>query len=614
MPESMTEVALSLSDPAIVPATNGNSAAPAVTANILVIDDEASIRESLEVLLSLEGYKATMAVDGEEGLRMIEANNFDLVLLDLALPGQSGLELLPQIKERQPELPVIMITAYGTVDNVVEAVRAGAENFVQKPWDNEKLLADVRSAIARHKAEEENLQLKRTLKQRYNFNNIVGKSEIMLKVFDLVAQVAPSRSTVLIQGESGTGKELIAKAIHANSPRRDKPFVPINTGAMPPELLESTLFGHVKGAFTSAVASKKGLFEVAHGGTLFLDEIATMGMDTQAKILRVLQDRRFMHLGGVQEIQVDVRILAATNVDLRKEVREGRFREDLFYRLNVITVDLPPLRARREDIPLLANHFLDFYATENGFEPRRLSTDALRALVDYDWPGNVRELENSIERGVVLSNGPSSAPICSQATSPAAASRTLSSSTTPTLLSSTSSKSSNAASLSRNSSAATGTRPTPPSNSESPSPPSTRKSSASTSRSAKKAASKSRGKCPSPQNRIGNLSSHFSQSSRWAKAQENLLNQSPRCPVPAYFSSPLIYPWRKFIMAVSFSSFGTALACLSLKLKRVTGLLGCPKWQQSSQKRRFLLAPHILATGMIAGTRCWSLQGVNQKS
>ena len=258
-----------------------------------------------------------MASDGEQGLRILELENFDLVLLDLALPGQSGLELLPQIKERQPELPVIMITAYGTVDNVVEAVRAGAENFVQKPWDNEKLMADIRSAVARHRAEEENLQLKRTLKQRYNFSNIVGKSEIMLRVFDLVGQVAPSRSTVLIQGESGTGKELIAKAIHANSPRRDKPFVPVNTGAMPSELLESTLFGHVKGAFTSAVASKKGLFEVANGGTLFLDEIATMGMDTQAKILRVLQDRRFMHLGGIQEIQVDVRIIAATNVDLR---------------------------------------------------------------------------------------------------------------------------------------------------------------------------------------------------------------------------------------------------------------------------------------------------------
>ncbi len=376
------------------------------TARILVIDDEAAIRDSLEVLLTLEGYTVKMAADGDEGLKTLELEHFDLILLDLALPGRTGLELLPIIKERLPETPVIMITAYGTVDNVVEAIRAGAENFVQKPWDNEKLLADIRSAVARHKAEEENLQLKRAMKQRYNFTNIVGKSEAMLRVFDLVAQVAPSRSTVLIQGESGTGKELIAKALHANSPRKDKPFVPINTGAMPSELLESTLFGHVKGAFTSAIASKKGLFEVANGGTLFLDEIATMGFDTQAKILRVLQDKRFMHLGGIQEVQVDVRIITATNVDLRQAVREGKFREDLFYRLNVITVDLPPLRSRREDIPALATHFLELYSNENGLPPRKLSTDAMRALMDYEWPGNVRELENAIERGVVLSSGP----------------------------------------------------------------------------------------------------------------------------------------------------------------------------------------------------------------
>src|SRR5271165_4498009 len=398
----MPEVELPLNLPVSAPATSATSQ----NASILVIDDEAGIRESLEVLLTLEGYQVRMAADGPQGLRILELENFDLVLLDLALPGQSGLELLPQIKERQPQLPVIMITAYGTVENVVDAIRAGAENFVQKPWDNEKLLADIRSAVARHKAEEENLQLKRTLKQRYNFVNIVGKSEIMLRVFDLIAQVAPSRSTVLIQGESGTGKELIAKAIHANSPRKDKPFVPINTGAMPSELLESTLFGHVKGAFTSAIASKKGLFEVANGGTLFMDEIATMGMDTQAKILRVLQDRRFMHLGGVSEIQVDVRIIAATNIDLRQAVRDGQFREDLFYRLNVISIDLPPLRQRREDIPLLTQHFLDYYANENGFASRRLSAEALRALMDYDWPGNVRELENTIERAVVLSSGP----------------------------------------------------------------------------------------------------------------------------------------------------------------------------------------------------------------
>jgi DNA-binding NtrC family response regulator len=347
-----------------------------------------------------------MAPEGESGLERINQSAYDLVLLDLALPGKNGLEILHLIREQHPDLPVIMITAYGKVDNVVEAIRTGAQNFVQKPWDNDKLLADIRSAIARFHAEEENVQLKRALKQRYNFENIVGKSEAMLSIFDLVAQVAPSRSTVLIQGESGTGKELIAKALHANSPRRDKPFVPVNTGAMPSDLLESTLFGHTKGAFTSAIATKKGLFDVANSGTLFLDEIATMGMDTQAKILRVLQDRRFMQLGGVSEIQVDVRIIAATNVDLRQAVREGKFREDLFYRLNVITVELPPLRSRREDIPLLATHFLKRYSDENGLLLRSLSSDAIRALVDYDWPGNVRELENVIERGVVLSSGP----------------------------------------------------------------------------------------------------------------------------------------------------------------------------------------------------------------
>jgi len=395
----MPEVLSPLNQSALLPTSE-----IATDAKILVIDDEAGIRESLEVLLTLEGYTVEMAIDGEEGLALLERGSYDLVLLDLALPGQSGIELLPQIHERYPDLPVVMITAYGTVDNVVEAVRAGAENFVQKPWDNEKLLADIRSAIARHKAEAENVQLKRALKQRYNFHNIVGKSEIMLRIFDLVSQVAPSRSTVLIQGESGTGKELIAKALHANSPRKDKPFVPVNTGSMPSELLESTLFGHVKGAFTSAIATKKGLFEVANGGTLFLDEIGNMGMDTQAKILRVLQDRRFTPLGGTQETQVDVRIVAATNVDLRQAVRDGKFRDDLFYRLNVISIDLPPLRSRREDIPLLAHRFLYYFSKENDLETRKLTPDAMRALVDYEWPGNVRELENIIERGVVLSS------------------------------------------------------------------------------------------------------------------------------------------------------------------------------------------------------------------
>src|SRR6478672_586761 len=373
--------------------------------NVLIIDDEAAIRESLQTLLELEGYGVGTAASGEEGIAKLGDRPFDLVLLDLALPDRNGLEILPEIRAIDPQIAVIMITAYGTVEDAVRAMQSGAANFLQKPWDNEKLLADIRSAVARRRAEEENIQLKRALKQRYNFESIVGKSEPMLKIFDLVAQVAPSRSTVLLQGESGTGKELIAKALHLNSPRRDRPFVPVNTGSMPPDLLESTLFGHVKGAFTSAVASKKGLFEVADRGTLFLDEIGSMTMDTQAKILRVLQDRKFMHLGGVQEIQVDVRIIAATNVDLKQLVKEGKFRDDLYYRLNVITVDLPSLRQRKEDIPLLVDFFLQRYSQENGRPIRRITPEALRPLVGYSWPGNVRELENVIERAVVLSSG-----------------------------------------------------------------------------------------------------------------------------------------------------------------------------------------------------------------
>jgi DNA-binding NtrC family response regulator len=371
---------------------------------VLIIDDEAEIRESLQTLLELEGYDVDAAATGEEGIAKLEERPFDLVLLDLALPDRNGIELLPEIRAHDFQIAIIMITAYGTVEDAVRAMQAGAANFLQKPWDNEKLLADVRAAVARRRTEEENIQLKRALKQRYSFENIVGKSEPMLKIFDLVTQVAPSRSTVLLQGESGTGKELIAKALHLNSPRRDRAFVPVNTGSMPPDLLESTLFGHVKGAFTSAIASKKGLFEIADRGTLFLDEIGTMGVETQSKILRVLQDRKFMHLGGVHEIQVDVRIIAATNVDLRQLVREGKFREDLFYRLNVITIDLPPLRQRKEDIPLLVDFFLRKYSQENELPLRRFTSEALRPLMNYSWPGNVRELENAIERAVVLSS------------------------------------------------------------------------------------------------------------------------------------------------------------------------------------------------------------------
>src|SRR5579864_7197244 len=386
----MSEAAL------IVRHNSGETPLPAA-GSVLIIDDEAAIREPLETLLELEGYAVQSAATGEEGLARIGERSFDLVLLDLALPDRDGMDLLAEIRVQDPGLSIIMVTAYGTVENAVRAMQSGAANFVQKPWDNEKLLADVRAAVTRHRVEEENIQLKRALKQRYNFESIVGKSEPMLKIFDLVAQVAPSRSTVLLQGESGTGKELIAKAIHLNSPRRERPFVPVNTGSMPPDLLESILFGHVKGAFTSAIASKKGLFEIADRGTLFLDEIGTMSMETQAKILRVLQDRKFMHLGGVQELQVDVRIIAATNVDLKQQVRDGKFREDLFYRLNVITIDLPPLRQRREDIPLLASFFLDKYAKENARPTGRITPEMLRPLLAHSWPGNVRELENVIE-------------------------------------------------------------------------------------------------------------------------------------------------------------------------------------------------------------------------
>ncbi len=373
--------------------------------SILIIDDEAAIRESLQILLELEGYSVALAASGEEGLSLLADQAFDLVLLDLARPDRNGLEVLSEIRERDSYASVIMITAYGTVENAVKAMQSGAANFIQKPWDNEKLLADIRAIIGRRRAEEENIQLKRALKQRYNFPNIIGKSEPMLRIFDVVAQVAPSRSTVLLQGESGTGKELIAKAIHMNSPRRDRAFVPVNTGSMPADLLESTLFGHVKGAFTRAVASKKGLFEIADRGTIFLDEIGTMSLETQAKILRVLQDKRFMHLGGVQEIQVDVRIIAATNIDLKQLIREGKFRDDLYYRLNVITVDLPPLRSRREDIPLLVEFFLKKFCEENSRPACTIAPEALHSLLDYGWPGNVRELENVIERAVVLSSG-----------------------------------------------------------------------------------------------------------------------------------------------------------------------------------------------------------------
>jgi len=370
---------------------------------VLVVDDEVEIRDGLEALLTSEGFDVELAATGEAGLQAIEERPFDLVLLDVSLPDRNGLDMLPEIRRRDPQLSVILITAYGSIDMARAAFKNGVQDYITKPWSNDELVSQVSLAVEGRRLREENLHLKRALKQRYNFPNIVGKSEKMLAVLDLVTQVAPSRTTVLISGESGTGKEVIAKAIHAASTRADKAFIPINTGSIPADLLESQLFGHVKGAFTSAIASKKGLFEAADQGTIFFDEISTISPETQAKLLRVIQEREFMRLGSTETIKVDVRILAASNEDLRKLVSDGRFREDLFHRLNVIPVHLPPLRHRKEDIPLLIDRFLVHFCKDNAKPHRQFTAGALKQMMDYEWPGNVRELENAVERAVVLS-------------------------------------------------------------------------------------------------------------------------------------------------------------------------------------------------------------------
>ena len=384
---------------------------PVNKGKILVVDDELDIREGLELLLTSEGYGVELAQNGTEGLQKLERQGYDLVLLDLMMPDLSGMDVLREVRGRDPETPIFMITAYGLVEAAVDALKLGANDYFSKPWDNEKLIIEIARMIDRRRLADENTQLKRALKQRYSFPNIIGKSERMVRLLDLVAQVAPSRSTILITGETGTGKELVAKAIHANSPRADQMFVAVNSGSLPPELLESTLFGHIKGAFTSAVQSKKGYFEVADRGTIFFDEIGTLGPETQIKLLRVIQEKEFTALGATEPQRVDVRILAATNADLAQLVKEGKFREDLYYRLNVINIALPPLRDRKEDIPPLLSHFFTYYCKENGkflnsagksilqFEP-----EAMQVLMEHSWPGNVRELENVVERAVVLAS------------------------------------------------------------------------------------------------------------------------------------------------------------------------------------------------------------------
>jgi DNA-binding NtrC family response regulator len=379
---------------------------------ILVIDDELDIREGLYDLLTLEGgYTVELAHNGTAGLHKLEGTSYDLVLLDLMMPDMSGMDVLRQVRKTDTETPVFMITAYGSVEAAVDALKLGANDYFSKPWDNEKLIIEIDRMIARRLLEYENTHLKRALKQRYSFPNIIGKSERMVRLLDLVGQVASSRSTIMITGETGTGKELVAKAIHANSPRADQMFVAVNSGSLPPDLLESTLFGHVKGAFTSAIQTKKGYFEVADRGTIFFDEIGTLGPETQIKLLRVIQEKEFTALGATDPQRVDVRILAATNADLAQLVKEGKFREDLYYRLNVINIALPPLRDRKEDIPPLLSHFFTYYCKENekflnsaGKSVLQFQPEAMQVLMEHSWPGNVRELENVVERAVVLAS------------------------------------------------------------------------------------------------------------------------------------------------------------------------------------------------------------------
>src|SRR5215203_1128788 len=373
--------------------------------NILIGDDEEVLQDILTVLIRKEGHTPFNATTGEEGLAVLEREEVDLVLLDLMLPGMHGMEVLRQIRRRDPDLVVVVITAFSSIESAIEAMREGAFHYIPKPFKNEEVLLTVRKGLEQRRLTSENRSLKEQLRQRFAFDNIIGKSKPMQQVYELIQLAAPAKSNILVLGESGTGKELVAKAIHHHSRRAEGPFVTVNSGSMPADLLESNLFGHMRGAFTGAVASKKGLFEMANGGSIFFDEIGNIPFDTQAKLLRVIQEKEFMRLGSVETIRVDVRIIAATNADLHRLMADLKFREDLYYRLNVITIQLPPLRRKREDIPLLVQHFLQKYSEENKRKVREVTPDAMRILMGHAWPGNVRELENTIERAVVLCNG-----------------------------------------------------------------------------------------------------------------------------------------------------------------------------------------------------------------
>ena len=377
---------------------------------ILIVDDEEGMRRLLARVLAREGYQAVAAESGAEAMRRIGGENFDLVITDIQMPGMNGLALLEELKSFDPALPVVVITAYGTVESAVQALRAGAYDYLTKPFETDEIKLTVAKALERERLLAENRYLQQELLERYPFAGIVGGSQAMQRVFEVVDSVATSNANVLVTGESGTGKELIARSIHQRSNRRDLPFIVLNCAALSEGVLESELFGHEKGAFTGALATRKGRFELAHQGTLFIDEVGEMPLSAQVKLLRVIQEHEFERVGGTRTIRSDVRLVAASNKNLEDQVKKGAFREDLFYRLNVVNIELPPLRDRREDIEPLAAHFLKKYQRETGRPVSRISPRALSCLLAYEWPGNVRELQNAMERAVVLCKGESITP------------------------------------------------------------------------------------------------------------------------------------------------------------------------------------------------------------
>jgi len=372
---------------------------------ILIIDDEENFRHMLSVILKKERYDVETASNGEEGLQRIVASPFDQILCDIRMPQMDGMEFMSKVQKMGMDAPIIMMSAYGTVDTAIEAMKLGAYDYISKPFKPDEIILTLKKAEERERLRKENELLRKEVEKEYSFTNIVSKNEKMQKIFDVIKKVAQYKSTILISGESGTGKELVARALHYNSDRSQRPFIPVNCGAIPENLLESELFGHVKGAFTDAIRTKKGLFEEADGGTLFLDEIGELPLQLQVKLLRVLQDGEIRRVGESRSLQVDVRIVTATVKDLAKEVNEGRFREDLFYRLNVLPIHIPPLRERKEDVPLLINHFVSKYSQSMNKNVVGIRPKALDAMMSYHWYGNVRELENTIERAIVLTDG-----------------------------------------------------------------------------------------------------------------------------------------------------------------------------------------------------------------